>query len=92
MYGEGGTPGTVPLHNLRVTSHVLQLDVPLTSTFEVAFCLHSFWAFLGGLGRGRGCPWYSTFAKAKSHFPGRHVLEEGKRPPPPRQDSASGLY
>ena len=27
--GEGGTPGTVPLHNLRVTSHVLHQEVPL---------------------------------------------------------------
>ena len=29
VYGEGGAPGTVPLHNLRVTSHVLHLKVPL---------------------------------------------------------------
>ena len=28
-YGEGGAPGPVPLHNLRVTSHVLHWDVPL---------------------------------------------------------------
>ena len=27
--GEGGAPGTVPLHNLRVTSHVLHQEVPL---------------------------------------------------------------
>ena len=29
VYGEGGAPGTVPLHNLRVTSHVLHQKVPL---------------------------------------------------------------
>ena len=29
VYGEGGAPGTVPLHNLRVTSHVLHQEVPL---------------------------------------------------------------
>ena len=27
--GKGGAPGTVPLHNLRVTSHVLHREVPL---------------------------------------------------------------
>ena len=29
VYGEGGAPGTVPLHNLRVTAHVLPRDEPL---------------------------------------------------------------
>ena len=29
VYGEGGTPGTVHLHNLRVTSHLLHQEVPL---------------------------------------------------------------
>ena len=29
VHGEGGAPGTVPLHNLRVTSHVLHQEVPL---------------------------------------------------------------
>ena len=29
VYGEGGAPGTVPLHNLRVTSHVLHQEAPL---------------------------------------------------------------
>ena len=29
VQGEGGALGTVPLHNLRVTSHVLHQDVPL---------------------------------------------------------------
>ena len=27
--GRGGATGTVPLHNLRVTSHVLHQEVPL---------------------------------------------------------------
>ena len=29
VYGEGGAPGTVPLHSLRVTSHVLHQYAPL---------------------------------------------------------------
>ena len=29
VYGEGGAPGRIPLHNLRVTSHVLHQEVPL---------------------------------------------------------------
>ena len=67
MYGEGGAPGTVPLHNLRVTSHVLQQDVPL-GWYRVRFVCIIFGAFLGGLGGERGCPWYGTFAKSESHF------------------------
>ena len=37
VYGEGGAPGTVPLHNLRATSHVLHQDVPLGGTKYVSF-------------------------------------------------------
>ena len=40
--GEEGTPGTVPLQNLRVTSHVLHQDVPL-AWYRVRF----FWIVLG---------------------------------------------
>ena len=29
VYGKGGAPGTVPLHNLRVTSHLLHQEAPL---------------------------------------------------------------
>ena len=29
VYGEGGAPGATPLHNRRVTSHVLHQEVPL---------------------------------------------------------------
>ena len=36
VYGEGGDPGTVPLHNLRVTTHVLHQDVPL-GWYQVRF-------------------------------------------------------
>ena len=36
VYGEGGTPGTVPLHNLRVTSHAQRRDMPL-GWYEVRF-------------------------------------------------------
>ena len=52
MYGEGGPPGTVPLHNLRVTSHVLHQEVPLGGTEYVSFEL--FLGILRGLGRGEG--------------------------------------
>ena len=34
--GEGGAPSTIPLHNLRVTSHVLHQDVPL-GRYQVRF-------------------------------------------------------
>ena len=36
VYGEGGAPGMVPLHNLRGTSHVLHQDVPL-GWYQVRF-------------------------------------------------------
>ena len=52
MYGEGGAPGTVPLHNLRVTSHVLHQEMPL-GWYRVRL----FWIILGilrGPGEGRG--------------------------------------
>ena len=53
MYGEGGAPGTVPLHNLRVTSHVLHQEVPLGGGTEyVSFEL--FLGVLSGPGEGRG--------------------------------------
>ena len=63
MYGEGGAPGTVPLHNLRVTSHVLHEEV-VPSTF----LLNYFGAFLGAWGGARGRPWYGTFTKPTDHF------------------------
>ena len=53
MYGEGGAPGTVPLHNLRVTSHVLHTKrCPLGGTEYVSFEL--FLGILSGPGEGRG--------------------------------------
>ena len=52
MYGEGGAPGPVPLHNLRVTSHVLHQDVPLGS-YQVRFFGITL-VILRGPGKGRG--------------------------------------
>ena len=74
VYGEGGAPGTVPLHNLRVTSHVLHLlgapqVVPSTSR------LTYFWAFLGALGRGEGAPLVRYLCKTQKSLHGRHVWE-----------------
>ena len=66
MYGEGGTPGTVPLHNLRVPSHVLHQDVPSSGAEYVSF--EVFWPFLGAWGGARGRLWYGTFAKPTGHF------------------------
>ena len=56
VYGEGGTPGTVHLHNLRVTSHVLHQDVPL-KWYQILFFFLFFEIFLGilrGPGEGGG--------------------------------------
>ena len=52
MYGEGGAPGTVPLHNMRVTSHVLQQDVPLR-WYQVRF-VGIIFAHIWGAWEGRG--------------------------------------
>ena len=49
---EGGAPGTVPLHNVRVTPHVLHQEVPLGCTEYVSF--ESFLGILSGPGEGRG--------------------------------------
>ena len=64
MYGEGGAPGTVPLHNPE--SHLTLFFTkrcPSGGTEYVCFEL-----FLGALGRGEGAPWYGTFVKPRSHF------------------------
>ena len=52
VYGEGGAPGTVPLHNLRVTSHAKRC--PSGGTEYVSFEL--FLGILSGPGEGRGRP------------------------------------
>ena len=36
VHGEGGAPGTVPLRNLRVTSHLHHRDMPL-GWYQVCF-------------------------------------------------------
>ena len=66
MYGEGGAPGTVPLHNLRVTSHVLHQAVPLGGTKYVSFGL--FLSILRELGRERGATGTVPLAKPRGHF------------------------
>ena len=52
MYGEGGAPGTVLVHNLKITSHVLHRDVPF-GWCQVRFFELSLSIFRG-LGEGRG--------------------------------------
>ena len=53
MDGEGGAPGTVPLHDLRVTSHVLHQGVPPPGGTEyVSFEL--FLSILWEFGKGTG--------------------------------------
>ena len=66
VYGEGGAPGAIPLHNLRITSHIPHQDVPLGGPKYVSFEL--FGAFLGAWRGKRGRPCYGTFAKPASHF------------------------
>ena len=72
VYGERGAPGTVPLHNLTLTSHVLHVlgaprVVPSTSLLDY------FWAFLGVLGRGEGVPLVRYLCKTQKSLHGRHV-------------------
>ena len=71
VYGEGGTPGTVPLRNLRVTSHVLHQEVPLGWYRARLFEL-----FLGVLrGLGEGAPLVRYPCKTQKSLHGRHVWE-----------------
>ena len=64
--GEGGAPGTVPLHDLSTFT----CSSPRCAPWVVpsTFLLNYVWAFLGGLARGEGRPWYGTFAKPTGHF------------------------
>ena len=70
VYREG--PGTVPLHNLRVTSHVLHQEVPL-EWYRVRLFWIVFWAFSGALGRGEGAPLVRYLCKTQKSLHGRHV-------------------
>ena len=70
MYWEEGAPGTVPLHNLRVTSHVLHQDVPLGGTRYVSFEL--FLAILGG-GAGEGTRDAPGTVPLQTQIHGRHI-------------------
>ena len=56
-----------PLHNLRVTSHVLHQDVSL-GWYQVRFFLIIFEHSKGAWGGERGRPWYGTFAQPRGHF------------------------
>ena len=67
VYGEGSAPGTVPLHNLRVSSHVLHRDVPL-GWYQVHFFWIIFEYSYRAWGGERGRPWYGTFAKPRGHL------------------------
>ena len=71
VYGEGGAPGTIPLHNLRVTSHVLTEMRPSGGTGYVSFAL-----FLGILKepvRGEGAPLVQYLCKTGKSLDGRRV-------------------
>ena len=67
VYGEGGAPGTVPLRNLRVTSHILHQKVPL-GWYRVRL----FELFLGIL---RALPLVRYLCKTQKSLHGRHVWE-----------------
>ena len=61
----------VPLHKLRVTSHVLHQDVPSGGTKYVSS--EFFWGILRGLGMGEGAPLVRYLCKTHRSLHGRHV-------------------
>ena len=77
VYGEGGTSGTLPLHNLRVTSNVLHQDAPpppprvVPSRFLITYVL----GILRGPGEGEHGvhSWYGTTGKTHRSLHGRHA-------------------
>ena len=74
VYGEGGAPGTVPLHNLRVTSHVLHQKV-LLGWYRVRLFWIIFGHSWGPWGGARGAPLVRHLCKTQKSLHGRHVWE-----------------
>ena len=70
VQGEGGAPVTVPLHDLRVTSHVLHRDVPL-GWYQVRL----FWITFGHSWGAWGAPLVRYLCKTQRSLHGRHVWE-----------------
>ena len=74
VWGEGGASGTVPLRNLRVTSHVLRQHVPL-EWFQVRFFWISFGHSEGAWGEEKGARRVRYLHKTQRSLHGRLVWE-----------------
>ena len=71
VYGEGGVPGTVPLHNLSHFTCSSPRFAPWVA--PCTFLLNYVLAFLGGLWRGEGAALVRRLCKTHRSLHGRHV-------------------